>query len=79
MIADRGVIIVHSRFAELTRFRWKAVGCNFGEPVSDDYGARGNEFNGKVKWVQIDLDDAARDVDHMNGAEERFSFAMARQ
>jgi arylsulfatase len=55
------------------------VGCDVGEPVSDDYGARGNEFNGKVKRVQIDIDDAAKDVDHMIGAEERFSFAMARQ
>ncbi len=55
------------------------VGCDLGEPVSDDYGARGNEFNGKVKWVQIDVDAAAKNVDHMIGAEERFRFAMARQ
>ncbi len=55
------------------------VGCDLGEPVSDDYGARGNEFNGKVKWVQIDVDAAAKNVDHIIGAEERFRFAMARQ
>jgi hypothetical protein len=29
-----------------------------------------NEFNGKVKWVQIDVDGAAKDVDHMIGAED---------
>jgi hypothetical protein len=50
-----------------------------GEPVSEDYGRRGNEFSGKVKWVQIDVDAAAKDVDHMIGAEERFRAAMARQ
>jgi hypothetical protein len=55
------------------------VGCDVGEPVSPDYGARGNEFAGKIKWVQIDIDDAAKGADHMIGAEERFNLAMARQ
>jgi hypothetical protein len=55
------------------------VGCDVGEPVSPDYGPRGNEFSGKVNWVQIDIDAAAKDVDHKIGAEERFSLAMARQ
>jgi arylsulfatase A-like enzyme len=55
------------------------VGCDGGEPVSPDYGPRGNAFSGKVNWVQIDVDAAAKDVDHMIGAEERFMVAMARQ
>jgi arylsulfatase len=55
------------------------IGCDVGEPVSPDYGPRGNEFNGKVNWVQIDIDAAAKDVDHKIGAEERFQLAMARQ
>jgi arylsulfatase len=55
------------------------VGCDAGEPVSPDYGSHGNEFNGKIKWVQIDIDSAAKDADHMIGAEERFNLAMARQ
>jgi hypothetical protein len=55
------------------------VGCDLGEPISEDYGPRGNEFSGKVKWVQIDIDAAAKDVDHMIGAEERFKLAMTRQ
>ena len=55
------------------------VGYDAGEPVSEDYPARGNEFSGKVNWVQIDVDAAAKDVDHMIGAEERFMVAMARQ
>jgi arylsulfatase len=36
-------------------------------------------FSGKVNWVQIDIDAAAKDADHMIGAEERFNLAMARQ
>jgi hypothetical protein len=55
------------------------VGCDLGEPVWKDYPPRGNEFNGKVNWVQIDIDAAAKDVDHMIGAEERFQLARARQ
>jgi arylsulfatase len=55
------------------------VGCDLGEPVSPDYGARENAFSGKVNWVQIDVDAAAKDMDHMIGAEERFQVAMARQ
>jgi hypothetical protein len=55
------------------------VGCDMGEPVSPDYGIRGNEFNGKVNWLQIDIGTAAKDADHMIGAKERFMVAMARQ
>jgi arylsulfatase len=55
------------------------IGCDVGEPVSEDYGPRGNEFNGKVKWVQIDIDASAKDDDHVIGADERFQLAMARQ
>jgi hypothetical protein len=50
-----------------------------GEPVSKDYGPRDNAFNGTVNWVQIDIDAAARDADHLIGAEERFKLAVARQ
>jgi arylsulfatase len=55
------------------------IGCDVGEPVSPDYGSRGNAFNGTIRWVQIDIDAAAKDVDHSIGAEERFHLAMARQ
>jgi hypothetical protein len=55
------------------------IGCDMGEPVSEDYGPKGNEFTGKVKWVQIDIDATAKDVDHVIGAEERFMVAMAKQ
>jgi arylsulfatase A-like enzyme len=55
------------------------IGCDVGEPVSPDYGPRGNAFNGKVKWVQIDIDAAAKDVDHTLTGEERFHLAVVRQ
>jgi len=55
------------------------VGCDVGEPVSPDYGQRDNVFNGKVAWVQIDVDAAAKDMDHQIAVEERFNLAMARQ
>jgi len=55
------------------------VGSDVGEPVSPDYDERKNAFTGKINWVQIDIDAAAKDVDHKIGAEERFMVAMARQ
>ncbi len=55
------------------------VGSDSATPVSDDYGARDSEFTGEVRWVQIDLDEAAEDMDHLIGPEERLRIAMARQ
>ena len=36
------------------------VGRDLGEPVSPDYGPRGNEFTGTVHWVRIDIEKKAR-------------------
>jgi arylsulfatase len=55
------------------------IGCDMGVPVAPDYPPRGNEFNGKVNWVQIDVDAAARDVDHEIESKERLKVYMARQ
>jgi arylsulfatase len=55
------------------------VGLDAASPVSEDYGAAGNAFTGRIRWVQIDVDEAAEDADHMIMAEERFHLAMARQ
>jgi hypothetical protein len=55
------------------------VGCDMGEPVTEDYGHRDNAFNGRIHWVRIDIDAAAKSVDHMIAAEERFHLVMARQ
>ena len=50
-----------------------------GSPVSDDYTAEDSVFTGTVKWVQIDIDEAAEDLDHLITPEERLRVAMARQ
>jgi arylsulfatase A-like enzyme len=55
------------------------VGMEGGAVVSEDYGPRGNEFTGEVNWVQIDLAEAAEDLDHLISPEERLHIAMARQ
>ena len=55
------------------------VGADSATPVSDDYGPRDSHFTGRVRWIQIDIDDAAEDLDHLIGPEERIRVAMARQ
>jgi hypothetical protein len=34
---------------------------------------------GRVRWVQLDIDEAAEDLDHMVSPEERYKIAMTRQ
>jgi len=55
------------------------VGVDSGGSVSEDYGPRGNEFNGRVKGVQIAIADAAENSDHLVSPEEAIRIAMARQ
>jgi arylsulfatase len=55
------------------------LGQDTASPVSDDYSATESAFNGTVEWVQIDVEDAAEDADHLISAEERLRVAMARQ
>jgi arylsulfatase len=55
------------------------IGSDGSTPVSDDYGPKDNAFNGEVRWVQLDIDEAAEDVDHLISPEERLRIAMARQ
>jgi arylsulfatase len=55
------------------------VGRDSATPVSDDHGSGDNVFTGRVQWVQIDIDKAAEDNDHLITAEERLRVAMARQ
>ena len=55
------------------------VGSDSATPVSDDYGPKDSEFTGKVRWVQLDIDEAAEDADHLITPEERLRVAMARQ
>jgi arylsulfatase A-like enzyme len=55
------------------------VGSDTASPVSEDYTSEGSRFTGAVNWVQIDIDEAAADVDHLVSPEERLHIAMARQ
>jgi arylsulfatase len=55
------------------------VGSDSATPVSDDHGPKETEFSGSVAWVQIDIDEAAEDLDHLIAPEERLRIAMARQ
>jgi hypothetical protein len=49
-------------------------GCDVGEdsgaPVSQDYGSRGNAFNGTVKGVQLAIGEAGESPDHLVAPEE---------
>ena len=57
-------------------------GCDVGEdsgaPVSEEYGARGNGFNGSIKGVRLDISGAAT-LDHLVKAEDAIRIAMARR
>jgi arylsulfatase A-like enzyme len=55
------------------------VGVDNGSPVSQDYGARGNEFTGTVKGVQLAIADDAVSLDHLVNPEVAIQMAMARQ
>ena len=55
------------------------LGSDSATPVTDDIAAGETEFNGRVRWVEIDLGDDAADADHLVTPEERLRVAMARQ
>jgi arylsulfatase len=55
------------------------IGSDTASPVSDDYTPAESRFSGHIEWVQIDIDAAAEDLDHLITPEERFRVAMARQ
>jgi arylsulfatase len=54
------------------------LGRDSATPVSDDHGYD-NGFTGRVRWVQIDIDEAAEDLDHLISPDELLRVAMARQ
>jgi arylsulfatase A-like enzyme len=55
------------------------VGSDTASPVSDDYTVEGSRFTGVIDWVQLDIDEAAEDLDHLISPEERLHIAMSRQ
>jgi len=50
-----------------------------GAPVSPDYKATGNEFNGRIRGIQLAIDKAAEAVDHLVSPEQAVHIAMSRQ
>jgi hypothetical protein len=46
-------------------------GEDTGSSVSDDYEPHASSYIGKVKWVQIDINETAEDNDHLITPEER--------
>ena len=55
------------------------VGIETGTTVSDDYTPESSRFTGSIEWIQIDIDAAAADEDHLISPEERLRLALARQ
>jgi hypothetical protein len=53
------------------------IGSDIGTPVSDQYPPLGNEFTGKVRWVQMEAGD--ENADHLVHPEDRLRIIMARQ
>ncbi len=47
------------------------VGRESGSPVAPDYPAGGTTFTGEIRWVQIDVDEAATSQEHLIPIEER--------
>jgi arylsulfatase len=55
------------------------VGRDTATPVTDDLEEGGTAFNGRVRWVQIDLGEDAEDADNYITHEERLKVAMSVQ
>ena len=55
------------------------VGSDTASPVSDDYTPASSRFSGTIDWVQLDIAEAAEDLDHLISPDERLKIAMARQ
>jgi arylsulfatase A-like enzyme len=55
------------------------VGSDTASPVADDYTSADSVFTGTISWVQLDVDEAAEDLDHLITPDERLKIAMTRQ
>jgi arylsulfatase len=55
------------------------VGRDTGTTISDRYTSQTSRFTGTIEWVEIDVDAAAADEDHLISPEERLHLALARQ
>ena len=55
------------------------VGVDNASATSPEYRPESSRFTGEVNWVEIAIDEAAEDLDHLITEEERYRVAMARQ
>src|SRR5258705_6005783 len=55
------------------------VGEDSGAPVSPDYGARDNAFNGTIKGIAVEIGEGKENADHMVKPEQVLAAAMRRQ
>ena len=55
------------------------VGYEAGSPVTPDYPTPQGRFSGSVNWVEIAVDEAAEDLDHLLSPQERYRVAMGLQ
>jgi hypothetical protein len=53
------------------------IGFESGSPVTTDYTTK--SFSGVVNWVEIDIDKAAENLDHLIKPEQRLAISMAIQ
>ena len=54
-------------------------GQRYRHPGDRRFRQHGKAFTGRVRWVELDIGDAADDQDHLISPEERLRVAMARQ
>jgi arylsulfatase len=55
------------------------IGRDAGSAVSPEYTPEESIFTGGIEWVQLDVDEAAQDADHLITPEERLALVLARQ
>jgi arylsulfatase len=52
------------------------VGYDAGSPVTDDYITTRGRFNGRVNWVELAVDGAAENNDHLITTADRLRLAL---
>jgi arylsulfatase len=55
------------------------VGLDAGTAVSEAYDPQDNAFSGGINWVELDVGEAAVDLDHYISPEERMNVILSRQ
>ena len=65
----------------LSRFKFlsRPQDISRAEIILGQFPVRSEATAGSLRWVQLDIDEAAEDVDHMISPEELLRVAMARQ